>query len=174
MAHSGGIMMAKLPDDVLLTKYIESILFYFENPEIVSEEMLVVKLKELILLLSKTKDAPVVQHILSTLFSPTAHAFREVITAHLYDDLNQSELAQLSNLSLSSFKREFQKHYQTSPARYLRNKKLERAAELLRLSDTRITDIAFDCGFNNLSHFSRSFQDKYGISPTEYRLGRNQ
>lgn len=172
--HSGGKVMATLPGDVLLTKYIDSILFYFENPALVSEEILVLRLKELILLLSKTKNAPVVHQILSSLFSPTAFAFKEVIEAHVYDDLNQSELAQLANMSLSSFKREFKKHYNSSPAGYLRHKKIEKAAEMLQVSDARITDIAYDCGFNNLAHFSKCFHDKYGISPTEYRLDQNQ
>ena len=173
-AHSGREVMAKLPDDILLTKYIDSILFYFENPAVVSEEILVLRLKELILLLSNTKNAPLVHRILSSLFSPVSFAFKEIIEAHVYDDLNQSELAQLANLSLSSFKREFKKLYNASPAGYLRNKKIERAAELLRLSDERITDIAFDCGFNNLAHFSKCFQDKYGMSPSEFRLNQKQ
>ena len=172
--HSGGEVMAKLPDDILLTKYIDSILFYFDNPAVVNEEILVLRLKELILLLSNTKNAPVVHRILSSLLSPTSFAFKEVIEAHVYDDLNQSELAQLANLSLSSFKREFKKLYNASPAGYLRSKKIEKAAELLLLSDERITDIAFDCGFNDLAHFSKCFHDRYGISPTEYRLSQNQ
>ncbi len=173
-AHSGAEVIAKLPDDILLTRYIDSILFYFDNPAIVSEEILVIKLKELILLLSETKNAPVVRQILSALFSPTSYLFKEVIEAHVYADLNQSELAQICNLSLSSFKREFKKHYDTSPAEYLRNRKIERAAELLRLSDARVTDIAFDCGFRNLAHFSRCFHDKYGVSPSEFRLNQNR
>lgn len=172
--HSGSEEMASLPNDIFLTKYIDSILFYFENPAVVSEEILVLRIKELILLLNKTKNAPIVHQILSSLFSPTSYAFKEVIEAHVYDDLNQNELAQLSNLSLSSFKREFKKHYNASPAGYLRNRKIEKAAELLQLSDARITEIAFDCGFNNLAHFSKCFHDKYGISPTEYRLNQNQ
>jgi AraC family transcriptional regulator, exoenzyme S synthesis regulatory protein ExsA len=173
-AHSGSEVMASLHDDILPIEFIDSILFYFENPAIVSEEILVLKLKELILLLSETKNAPVVHHILSSLFSPSSYIFKEVIEAHVYSDLNQIELAQLSNQSLSSFKREFKKHYNASPAAYLRNRKMERAAELLQLSDARITDIAFDCGFNNLAHFTKCFHDTYGISPTEFRLNQNQ
>jgi len=44
-------------------KYMDSIIFYFENPGMVSEDLLVLKLKELILLLNETKNAPLVKQI---------------------------------------------------------------------------------------------------------------
>jgi AraC-like DNA-binding protein len=47
--------------------------------------------------------------------------------------------------------------------------RLRRAAELLTLSERRITDIAFDCGFNDLSYFNRSFGRRFGLTPTAAR-----
>ncbi|WP_306462594.1 helix-turn-helix domain-containing protein [Flavobacterium circumlabens] len=41
---------------------------------------------------------------------------------------------------------------------------------MLIVSDERITDIAFDCGFNDLANFTKSFHDKYSITPSNYRL----
>ncbi len=172
--YKGKEVVARIPDNILLQKYIESILFYFENPSIISEEILVLKLKELILLLINTENAPKVLQILSSLFSPTSYSFKEVIEAHVFDDLSQEELAQLTNLSLSSFKREFKKHYNESPAAYLRNRKLEHAADLLQVSDRRISDIAYDCGFNNQAHFSTCFTEKYGKSPSDFRLSQKK
>ena len=55
------------------------------------------------------------------------------------------DLAHLSNRSLSSFKRDFQKYYNESPSRYIKNKKLEKAAELLKSSSLNLTDILFEC-----------------------------
>jgi transcriptional regulator GlxA family with amidase domain len=51
---------------------------------------------------------------------------------------------------------------------------LERAAELLLVSDARITDVAFDCGFNDLANFTKSFHDKYSTSPSNFRLKQNK
>jgi AraC-like DNA-binding protein len=78
----------------------------------------------------------------------------------------------MTNLSLSSFKREFKKNYNDSPANYIRNKKLEKAADLLLISEERITDIAFDCGFNDLANFSTLFHDKFNCTPSAYRLNQ--
>src|SRR5690606_10775181 len=153
-------------------KYIEGLLFYFENPSLVNDEILILKLKEIVLLLSQTGDADTIQAILSQLFSPTAFTFKQVIEANLFSQAGIEELAQKTNLSVSSFKREFKRLYQDSPANYIKTKRLERAAELLVISDERITDIAFDCGFNDLANFTKRFHDKYGCTPTQYRQAR--
>jgi len=160
----------KINNDFLIQKYIEGLLFYFENPSLVNDEILVLKLKEIILLLSQTQDAEIIQVILSQLFSPATYTFKQVIEANLFSQANIDELAQKTNLSVSSFKREFKKIYNDSPASYIKNKRLERAAELLLASDARITDIAFDCGFNDLANFTKSFHDKYETPPSDFRL----
>jgi AraC family transcriptional regulator, exoenzyme S synthesis regulatory protein ExsA len=156
-------------NDFLIQKYIDGLLFYFENPTLVNDEILVLKLKEIILLLAQTKDAETVQVILSQLFSSTTYTFKQVIEANLFSQIGIEDLAQKSNLSVSSFKREFKKLYHDSPANYIKARRLEKAAELLHASSERITDIAFDCGFNDLANFTKSFHDKYGTSPSQYR-----
>lgn len=52
---------------------------------------------------------------------------------------------------------------------YLRNLRLGYAENLLRASNLPVTEIAFESGFGSLSHFSRSFREKYGCAPQEYR-----
>ena len=162
--------MARVNSDLLIHKYIEGILFYFENPGLVNEEILILKTKEIILLLHQTKNAPAIHAILANLFNPVSYSFREVIEAHIYSPVTIRELARLTHMSLSSFKREFKKIYNHSPAVYLKDKKLARARELLSASGLRVSDIAFDCGFNNVAHFSKSFKQKYALTPTQYRL----
>lgn len=157
-------------NDFLIHKYIEGLLFYFENPSLVNDEILVLKLKEIILLLSQTQDAETIQVILSQLFSPATYTFKQIIEANLFEQVGVEDLAQKANLSVSSFKREFKKLYDDSPANYIRTKRLERAAELLLVSNERITDIAFACGFNDLANFTKSFHDRYNVSPSNFRL----
>ncbi|UTN02802.1 AraC family transcriptional regulator [Flavobacterium bizetiae] len=159
----------KINNDFLIQKYIEGLLFYFENPSLINEDILVLKVKEIILLLSQTQNSESVQLILSQLFSPATYTFKQIIEANLFSQLSVEELAQQNNLSVSSFKREFVKIYQDTPANYIKTKKLEKAAQLLEVSDQRINEIAFDCGFNDLANFTKSFTGKYSVSPTNYR-----
>ena len=167
-----SIDLSNISNDFLIQKYIESLLFYFDNPTLTNEDLLVLKLKEIILLLCQTKNAPVIQQILSQLFSPTSFTFKQIIENNLFYHLTTNKLAEIANLSLSSFKREFRKNYNDTPANYIRNKKLEKAAELLLISEERITDIAFDCGFNDLANFSTLFHDKFHFTPSSFRLNQ--
>lgn len=167
-----GASMGKMGNNILIQKYIDGLIFYFENPELVNNEILILKLKEIILLLIQSSSAPLIYQILSNLFSPVTHNFKEIVEAHMLSNLTIAELSELTHHSLSSFKREFKKIYQDTPARYIRNRKLERATDLLLISDQRIGDISFECGFSDIAHFSSAFRDKYGISPLQFRMNR--
>jgi AraC family transcriptional regulator, exoenzyme S synthesis regulatory protein ExsA len=161
-----------ISNDFLINKYIEGLLFYFENPALVNDEILILKLKEIIILLSQTKNAEAIQVILSQLFSPVVYTFKQVIEANIFSPITMETLADYCNLSLSSFKREFAKLYNDTPANYIKTKRLEKARELLLKTNNRITDIAFESGFNDLANFTKSFHDKYQVSPSNFRLNQ--
>jgi len=162
--------MTKVKASILMKKFFDSLLFYFENEELIDEELLKLKIKELILLLVKTQNDKTVASILSNMFTPRVYNLKEIINAHLYSSISVDELSKLCALSRSSFIREFKKIYDQAPAAFLKNEKLKRAAELLELSSDTVSTIAYSCGFNNLAHFSRSFVKKYHISPSKYKM----
>ena len=112
-------------------------LFYFDKPTFINEDILIIKLKEIVLLLCQTKNALVIQQILSQLFSPTSYSLKQVIENNLFSHFTMDDFAQMTNLSLSSFKRVFKKNYNDSPANYIRNKKLEKAAVFIYLFQKR-------------------------------------
>lgn len=164
------LIMEKHKASELLKNYIDSLEFYFDNPALVSDELLKLKVKELLLLLAKTDNGKIVRTLINRLFTPMEVDFKEVIEKNLYNNLSIEELSGLAGFSLSSFKREFTKHYNTSPAKYIRRRKLEKAAKLLKSTDLRISQICYDCGFVDLAHFSKTFQKAYHLSPSDYRL----
>lgn len=159
----------RLKASSLLQKYIESLLFYFENPELVTEELLKLKVRELVLLLARTDNADQIKMLLSGLFSKSTIDFRKTIERHIFENLSVTELAGLTRLSVSSFKREFARHYADSPARYIRKRRLERASSLIRSTDMRISDIAFETGFADLPHFSKVFHKHFGHAPSLHK-----
>lgn len=157
-----------VPEDTI-GKFIESLEFYFENPVLVNEDLLALKMKELILLLVQTQNIDSILELVSDLYSSRTVSIKKVIDLHLYSNLTMEQLAKLCNLSLSSFKREFKKVFDDSPANYILTAKLKKAKELLAISDMPINEIAYDSGFNDPLYFTRQFKKKVGTSPSSYR-----
>ncbi|MEQ8325358.1 MAG: helix-turn-helix transcriptional regulator [Cytophagales bacterium] len=155
--------------DKLLENFKESINILFENPELVDENIIKHKLKEFILILSKSQNAPSHLDFLSALFQPIDVQFKTIVKNNIYANLSLEEMAFLCHLSLSSFNRKFRQVYSENPKKYLISKKLEKASELLKHTNTRISDIAFDVGFDSIATFNRNFTKQNGKSPSKYR-----
>ena len=132
------------------------------------EEVIILKVKELINLLYKINSNNI-RDLLHDIFNPNSYDFKQIVEKNLLEDISLSELAHLCNLRLSSFKRKFQDVYHAAPASYLKNKRLEKAAQLLKVSNESILAICYDCGFSNVDNFSKSFKQKYGLPPSAYR-----
>ena len=159
----------KMEQNELLDSFVSSMMPYFDKPEMAKDELLLLKLKELVYILSDFGNNPVVNQIIGTLYSPEEIAFDDIILANTYNNLSIGELAHLTARSESTFKRDFKKWYSESPAKYFKSKRLEKAADLLVNSITPISEIAWECGFENPAHFSASFHEGYSKSPREYR-----
>ncbi len=105
-------------------------------------------------------------------FSSTArHLLRakDLADARYADRLSVDDLAAVAGLSRAHFSREFRRAFGASPHAYLRSRRLERAAALLRTTDRPVTEICFTVGLQSLGSFTTSFTRTYGMSPTAYR-----
>lgn len=159
----------KIQGNIGLESFVSSLRYYFDHASYITEDLLRIKFQELILLLVNSDKSGRIKSILSELFQTKEYEFKEIIHTHLFEDLKIEDLAFFAGLSLSSFKRKFKTVFDTSPNRYIKTKRLERALSLLEKSDLRISDIAYDCGFNDIGYFSKSFHSAYNCSPSEYR-----
>lgn len=162
----------KVSVEPLLKLFIESIHFLLENPGLADENIIATKLKELLLILSKSEKADTINKFIHSLFTPHEYHLNEIISKNLYANLSLEELAHLSNMSLATFKRKFTEIFNESPAKYILQKKLDKASQLLLTRINSISDIAYECGFENITSFNKAFRQQYGQSPTEYRLSQ--
>ncbi|OJJ20155.1 hypothetical protein BKI52_16925 [marine bacterium AO1-C] len=168
--HNSAVVKSSQP----LKNYIDSIAYYLDSPKLFTEDLIILKLKEIILILLETKGSPRILEIIHNLFSPKSVALREVVESHVFSPITIADLALLSNQSLASFKRKFREIYNDSPANYIRNRRLEKAAQMLLSTNEPVSGIAYDCQFNNVAHFSTAFKAKYHQSPAEYRKSQLQ
>jgi transcriptional regulator GlxA family with amidase domain len=123
----------------------------------------------LVLLLAQTKNAESIISLFSDLFTPRTLNIKEVVNNHVFSDLSIEDLANLSNLSLSTFNRVFQTTFNDTPANYIKNKRLERVKELLSASSLSVSEIAYQTCFTDVAHLSRSFKVAFDCSPSKFR-----
>lgn len=100
--------------------------------------------------------------------------FIRKVRSHMEDNIANEEF-DIQNLcheiamSRAQLYRKFKALTGKSVFEYLRILRLHRAKELLLTSDLNITQVCFDVGFNNLSHFSRIFNEEFGKKPSDFR-----
>lgn len=161
--------LVKVSGDELFARFFEGMIYYFAHPELVNDELIVLKLKEVLLLLSNTQESSKLKELLASLFAPQVYDFKQIVEAHLFDPLSLDELAFICGLSLSTFKRNFQAIYQDSPARYIRKRRMEAAKEWLQSTSMTVSEIAYKLSFNDPAVFSKAFKNTFGYAPSSLR-----
>ncbi len=96
------------------------------------------------------------------------------IRAHFRDpELNRNEIARASGCCISLLSHRFREKMNCTLRNYITNLRLERARQMLSVTDRQISEIAQECGYSLPYHFSGEFRRKYGSAPLKYRK-RNQ
>lgn len=93
----------------------------------------------------------------------------DYIESNLSQGLTLKELAEISELSLHHFARMFKRTMGVPPHRYILERRLERAKEMLRTSRASLADISLSVGFDSQSHFTTAFGRMVGATPTEFQ-----
>lgn len=91
------------------------------------------------------------------------------IARHLEDEITLSELACGAGYTEYYFSKKFKQETGLSPRDFIKDKRLEKAALLLRTTDLAVQEVASRLQFCSLSYFTDSFRKKYGVSPTKFR-----
>ncbi|WP_139925415.1 AraC family transcriptional regulator [Hymenobacter sp. DG01] len=86
--------------------------------------------------------------------------------------LSVQEVADVAHLSVPAFCRYFKKMTRHTLTDFLQEYRVGQACRLLLDDDLAVTEVCYSCGFNNLSHFNKTFRKYTGQSPTEYRRQR--
>lgn len=138
---------------------------YSKLPTLESSEILFEsKLLELLWLLN-LKSKTNFDRFVSPYLIPKRSFLDSVINKYYKENLSVEQLAGLAGFSVSTFKRKFDEAYKCSPKRWIQEKRLNEAKTLLEFSDRSISEIGYEVGFENISHFIQSFKAKFGITP---------
>jgi len=96
----------------------------------------------------------------------------EKMTSRLGEDITLAEVARECRLSLSHFSRAFRRSTGLPPYKWLLQRRLDTAKDLMLRSALPLSEIALRCGFSDQSHLSRSFAQKVGTTPSAWRRAK--
>lgn len=148
-----------------LIAYCKSLSPYFDNPSQINEGLLRLKVMELLYnVMDCSKN--IFRQILQ-LRNPVKTDIHRIVEQNYTSPVSLEDLAYLSGRSLSSFKRDFQQIYNTTPAKYIREKRLQKAKELLQSTAMPVSEVAYSLGFENPTHFTHVFKDYFGTAPSK-------
>lgn len=158
--------MALLPKDDLMGILTSQLLSCFTaeaDPERL-QSFLPVKIRELLQVLV---SGPGGHHFETQLRSLDTFADPDLMLlmqSHYKENISLEQYAFLANCSLSTFKRRFSQTFRMNPGKWIMQRRLEEAYQLLR-SEMNVTQIAYEVGFETPAHFVASFKEKYGNTP---------
>lgn len=102
--------------------------------------------------------------------NPSLIRIIEQMEASLSEPLKLADMSPAGGLSRRQMERLFRREMGRTPARYYLELRLERAHLLLLTSSLPVIEIAVACGFSTASHFSRTYRERYGVTPQRTRL----
>ncbi len=94
---------------------------------------------------------------------------RDILHDSFADKLTLTDLSNLLDIHPVHLSRDFPKYFQCSLGNYIRKLKIEKSLVLLSQKNNSLSDISFECGFADQSHFARCFREINGLNPLTHR-----
>lgn len=142
---------------------LDSLIKKFENSKNGDVEILT----EIISMIAQSRTLPSAEE------KDLLNKIKSQINEHLTDDITVEEISENLNMSYYYICHFFKAKTGISIKTYLNQRKIEKAIRILIKTQKKISEIATECGFNNISYFTECFTRAVGISPTEFRY-KNQ
>lgn len=154
-----------IENDEFIDSFATSISAILNVKEEMRSVLLAPKFEEIMLYLAHKCGASFINYLRSLAAISSTSSIRKVVEANKFSNLSLAEIAFLANMSLSTFKRKFEDEYQAKPGKWLKQKRLNEAKDLLQKRRRKPSEIYAEFGYTNLSNFSIAFKNEFGVSP---------
>ena len=159
----------KIKTDRSFLSLADSLFNYLSKPESVPQKLVELKFKELLYTILLTPGNQAIKELFISIHHSFKSDLESVMLQNFRFDLKLEDFAKLCGRSLSGFQRDFKKHFNTTPSRWLVQKRLEFAKTLLSTSNYNVNEICYESGFKNPTHFIRAFKKAFGKSPGKFK-----
>lgn len=148
----------------ILDQFIQSLHLFFEQGIAMDDQLAKLKTMEALIGMIKA-DSELAYHLQHFSGRSKADLFA-YMNVHYLENKKLAAFARGSGRSLTVFKKDFKALYGTTPAKWLKQKRLDHAYQLLTATQRKASDIYLECGFEDLAHFSKSFKKQFNINPS--------
>jgi len=147
----------------LLESCLVSLVPYFDMKEL-PENIASLKITEAISILRAIDDS--IDNMLANFEAPGKIDLISYMEKNFMFNMPMEKFGYLTGRSITTFKRDFKKAFNTTPQRWLTQKRLELAHYQFVEKHKKPIDVCYEVGFENLSHFSYAFKKQFGYAPT--------
>lgn len=148
----------------LLRSCLSSLVPYFDYTDAFPEKIASIKIIEAITILREIM--PDIDGVLANFEDPGKIDLADFMLKNFMFNMPMEKFGYLTGRSLTTFKRDFKKTFNTTPQKWLTQKRLEFAHYQFAEKRKKPVDVCFEVGFENLSHFSHAFKKHFGYAPT--------
>jgi AraC-like DNA-binding protein len=160
----------RIDTNAAIENFYQSMMPHFNASRQPDKMLLNLKFRELILTIADNPaNSELISCFSSMLNEPQSLSLQRVMEDNYSFNLKLEEFARLAARSLSAFKRDFLRVYNTTPGKWLIERRLDHALHLLTHTDKTVSETAFESGFESASHFSRVFRQRFGTPPVLMR-----
>jgi len=145
---------------------------YLKQEQKPPQKIIELKFREMLLNICVDRNNSDIKNVLYTLSQNLDGSIEQVMEEQYIYNLKVDQYARLCGRSISSFKRDFKKIYNTTPGKWILTRRLQLASKVILNTNFTIQQICYDCGFESDSHFIRSFKALYGTTPNQWRISK--
>lgn len=155
--------------DSFIENYVQSLEGVLHLPKKLQQNILNSKFEELMLYLVHLHGVSFLYAIVSN-SDDKIERLRAVVENNKLNKLSLDELSFLTQMSISTFKREFVKTYDKTPMKWFNLQRLNHVAFLLKTDKRKPIELYEDAGYENFSNFVQAFKRTYGMTPKQYQM----
>jgi len=164
----------KLGNVPTIQQFAQSLIQIYQKKTLKSKRFLNLKILELLHLINDLVKEQQFADFLFQLTLPKKRNIKTFIQNNFDKPLNIEDYAYLTGRSVSTFRRDFKTQFSTTPKKWLKEKRIEKAVSLLHNQEISVTQLAYEVGYENISYFIKAFKAQIGLSPKQYMLSEKR
>ena len=150
--------------------FAKSLIQIYTTSNFNNKNFLNIKILELLHLINEQVDDQKFAEFLFQLTLPKKRNIKSFIEHNFDKPLTVDDYAYLTGRSVNTFRRDFKSQFNTTPKKWIVEKRIGKAVDLLKTKEISVTQLAYEVGYENISYFIKAFKSQVGQSPKQYIL----